>query len=224
MNSHPHRRAIVFDLDGTLIDSIPLVLDSIAHAIAPFGPARPAMEIFKKLGGPPDRFMRALVDDTTHVSAAIERMDEYHRANSHLVRPFGGVGAGLGRLRAAGARLGIWTGRDRASCDQLLRGLALDGFFSAVVCGDDLPTHKPDPEGLRHAIRLLGATPAETLFVGDADVDVLGGVASGVDTVLVCHARDVDAAIRGQCWRTVATPEEALAVVLGVLAPVVPRD
>ena len=70
--------AVVFDLDGTLVDSLPLVLQAITHAIAPFGPLRPTMEIFARLGGPPERFMPGLLNDPRDTPAALARMEKFH--------------------------------------------------------------------------------------------------------------------------------------------------
>ena len=66
-------RAVVFDLDGTLIDSMPLVIEAVAHAIAPFGTRSPH-EIFARLGGPPERFLGLLIGEMKHVPAAVGRM------------------------------------------------------------------------------------------------------------------------------------------------------
>jgi pyrophosphatase PpaX len=209
-------RAVVFDLDGTLLDSLPLVLESIAHALEPFG-RKPAMEIFARLGGPPERFLPTLLDDLAHVPIARQRMETFHHQNCHLIRPFDGVERLLDGLRVAGVRVAIWTGRDRESTERLLGDHGIDGYFATVVCGDDLPTHKPDPEGLREIMRRLDVQPADTLFVGDADVDVLGGVACGVDTVLIKHTREIEPRISAQCWHSVASPLEAFETVLSCL-------
>lgn len=206
-------RAAVFDLDGTLIDSLPLVLGSVAHALEPYGP-RSATEIFAKLGGPPERFLPNLLDDVQHVTAAMARMDAYHRANAHTIAAFAGALPFLTALRARGVQLAVWTGRDRASMEELFPQTGLKNVFDTVVAGDDLPSHKPDPEGLREIMRRLGVTPAETIFVGDADVDVLGGVAAGVDSVLIEHARGITPEVRAKAWRSVRTTEEVYALLL----------
>ena len=211
-------RAIVFDLDGTLLDSLPLVLAAIAHALEPFG-GRPTMEIFAKLGGPPERFLATLLDDIANVPVALQRMDDYHHRNAHLIQPYEGVGSFLAGLRLRGIEVAIWTGRDRATTEILLREHKLGGYFTTVICGDDLPTHKPDPAGLGEILRRLGVQPHETLFVGDADVDVLGGAACGVETLLIRHARTIAAEITAKSWRTVASPAEAFAAVLDRIAP-----
>jgi HAD superfamily hydrolase (TIGR01509 family) len=209
----PKKRAIVFDLDGTLVDSLPLVLRSIAHAIEPFAPARPTMEIFAHLGGPPRRFLGGLVGDDRHVPAAAARMAEFHDANQHLILPFEGVRTTLADLRAREIQLAIWTGRDRESGEILLRAHEFTSLFTTVVYGDDLPTHKPSPEGMREILRRLDVKAEDALFVGDADVDVLGGVGAGVDTILIRHRREIDEAVRRQAWRTVSSPLEALEMV-----------
>jgi phosphoglycolate phosphatase-like HAD superfamily hydrolase len=206
-------RAVVFDFDGTLVNSLPLVLASIAHALEPYG-TKPTMEIFAKLGGPPERFLPLLLDDPRHAPDALMRMDAFHRANNHLVQVFEGAAAMLDLLRDHGMKAAIWTGRDRPSTESLLETLQLEGHFATVVCGDDLPTHKPDPAGLREIMRRLGVSPEETLFVGDADVDVLGGAACGVDTILIRHARQIAAEIAAKSWQNVATPAEAFELVV----------
>ena len=214
MTSTTRTRAVVFDLDGTLIDSIPLVLAAIGHALEPFGPPRSGTEIFAHLGGPPERFLGTLLDVLKDLPVALERLETFHRENVHLIQPYNGVSAVLAKLRSADVQVAIWTGRDRATADRLLREHQLSDFFATVVCGDDLPSHKPDSEGLREIMRRLGVKPSETLFVGDADVDVLGGVGCGVDTLLIRHSREVELYIASKSWCTVGSPNDAFEIVL----------
>lgn len=207
-------RGVVFDLDGTLIDSLPLVLRSIAHAIEPYAPARPTMEIFAHLGGPPRRFMPGLLGGEEHLAAALVRMNDFHNANEHSIEPFAQMAASLATLRHRGVVLAIWTGRDRRSGEGLLRARGLAELFSTVVYGDDLPTHKPEPAGMKEILRRLDLPATDVVFVGDADVDVQGGVGAGVDTVLIRHSRPMDPAVCAQAWQTVDTPEEAFQLLL----------
>ena len=86
------KRAVVFDLDGTLLDSLPLVLEAIRHALEPFG-GSPTMDIFARLGGPPERFLADLLPDPVHVPEALRRMVAFHHRNHHLIQPYPGRGA-----------------------------------------------------------------------------------------------------------------------------------
>ncbi len=212
MRARAFRRAVVFDLDGTLLDSLPLVLAAITHAVAPHG-LRPTREIFAHLGGPPERFLLDLVGDPRAVPEALRRMGEFHREHEAMIVPYAGAAEILADLRARGVAAAVWTGRDRASAERLLRSRGLADLVGTVVCGDDFPTHKPDPEGLRHILAAQAVDPAAALLVGDADVDVRGGRAGGVDTVLIRHDRAVAAEVEAWAWRSVADPAEAYGVV-----------
>jgi HAD superfamily hydrolase (TIGR01509 family) len=152
------------------------------------------------------------------VPVAMARLETYHKLNGHLIRPYAGVTEVLQRIRQNGTQLAIWTGRDRSSAAGLLHQHRLDHYFATIVCGDDLTSHKPDAAGLVEIMRRLGVSAGETLFVGDADVDVLGGAACGVDTLLIRHGRVVEKAILGQAWQSVASPSEAFEVVLTRIA------
>jgi HAD superfamily hydrolase (TIGR01509 family) len=212
MSSASAPRAVAFDFDGTLLDSLPLVLAAITHATEPFG-GRPTMDIFPRLGGPPERFLPALIEDLRHLPVALERLHSFHRQNAHLIQPYEGAKVLLEQLRRAGVHAALWTGRDRESTEWLLGEHQLADLFATIVCGDDLPTHKPDPAGLVEIMRRLGVSAEETLLVGDADVDVLGGAACGVDTLLIRHTREVELHVAAKSWRTVASPPEAFALV-----------
>lgn len=161
--------------------------------------------------------MTTLVNDLKDVPVALARMEAFHRLNAHLIRPFDGVLPLLRRLQAAGIQIAVWTGRDRVSASWLLREHQLEGFFETVVCGDDLPTHKPDPAGLKEIMGRLGVMATDTLLVGDADVDVLGGAACGVDTLLIRHNRRIELHVTAKSWRSVSSPGEAYELVLGCL-------
>ena len=207
--SRPHpTRAVIFDLDGTLLNSLPLVLRAFAHALEPFG-YRPTMEMFARFGGPPEKIFPTLLADAGHVPAAMDRLHDFNRDHLQLVVPFPGVPALLTELRARGVRLAVWTGRDRVTTDDLLAKNRLAEFFDAVVCGDDLDSHKPDSAGLREILRRLGLSPAEAIYIGDADVDVEGGAGAEVDTVLIRHGRQPDAVVEAKAWRSVGSPTEA---------------
>ena len=204
---HP-TRGVVFDLDGTLLDSLPLVLRAFTHALAPFG-GNPTMDMFAHFGGPPEKIFSSLIPDSRDVPAALIRLHEFHRDNHNLIEPFAGAKSMLAMLQTRGVKLAVWTGRDRASTADLFAIHGLAEFFTVVVCGDDLPSHKPDPAGLLEILARLAVSPSEVLYLGDADVDVAGGAGAGVDTILIQHARSAKPEIATLAWRLVAAPHEA---------------
>src|SRR4051812_35669430 len=157
-------RSVVFDLDGTLVDSLPLVLRAFSHALEPFAP-QPTMQIFAQLGGPPERIFPGLLGGDRHLREAMTRLGAFNRDNHHLIEPFAGVPVVLEKLRQRDVSVAVWTGRDRESTEWLLQRHNLAQFFGTVVCGDDLPSHKPDPSGLQEILRRLEATVETSLMV-----------------------------------------------------------
>ena len=210
-------QAVVFDLDGTLVNSMPLVLRGYAQALAPYHPPLDEARILALLGGPPDRFFRQLLPDATQATAALARLEEFFLEHAELIQPFAGAGELLDVLRAAGRRIGIWTGRERVSTEWILRRHGLATRIDAAVCGDDLPSHQPDPAGRQSGLARLGIAPGAALFVGDGDVDVLAGAASGVRTLLIRHGRRIRPAVQAKAWETVETPAEAFVRLRGEL-------
>lgn len=212
------RRAVVFDLDGTLVDSMPLVLRAYAHALEPFAPDLTAEKILALLGGPPERFFQSVVGSAQHAAAALERLNAYSAEHWRTIVAFDGVSALLEHLRGASLGVGIWTGRERRSTELLLREHGIAAWVDACVCGDDLPSHKPDPAGLEAALCQLDVGRDDAWFVGDADVDVLAGAALGVRTLLITHGRETTAALRAKAWRVVETPAEAYVLLRAEIA------
>lgn len=206
-------RSVIFDLDGTLIDSMPLVLKAFAHALEPFRPELSIDDIFARLGGPPLRTFIELTGSEENALEAMRRLEAFGFENGALVKPFEGMRVFLDTLRSKGLILAIWTGRDRATTESILTAHGLTGLFQVVVCGDDLPTHKPHPEGIATILKHLDVKAHEALYAGDADADVLGGAAVGVRTILIRHGRSVDTAVSAQAWRDVDLPGDAYKII-----------
>lgn len=179
--------AIVFDLDGTLIDSAPdiraalnLVLEgegaaplTLAETIRFIGHGIPALvRQAREFRGLPAARQEAMV-------AAMVR--HYDAAPAVLTRPYPGVVAALESLRAAGHVLGLCTNKPLAATRLILAGLGLEHRFAAVVGGDSLPARKPDPAPLHAAFAALGVP---LLYVGDSEVDAATAQAAGVPFAL----------------------------------------
>jgi len=210
--SGAHRfRGVVFDLDGTLVDSMPIVLDGLAAAVEPYRPRPARDEVMAALGGPSDACVRRLLGSRKHLAAALAAYLGFLVQHEDRIRPFRGARRLLADLSAASVRLGIWTGRERDSALVHLRALALDRYFDALVCGDDLPSHKPDPAGLCRIIRRWRRKPAEVLFVGDSDQDLAGGAAAGASVVTIQHGRRMPPGLLRHALAVADTPAAAYA-------------
>jgi pyrophosphatase PpaX len=177
--------AVLFDLDGTLIDSIELILNSARHAFA----ARqrecpPDSEWLNGVGIPLATAFRRYARDESEVAAFIDAYRDYQLANhDRLVRCYDAVAETLAELDRHGHPMAVVTSKSDALA---MRGLATSGilrFMEAIVGCDSCSRHKPDPEPVRLALERLGYEPAEAVFVGDSVYDMEAGNAAGVTTI-----------------------------------------
>lgn len=187
----PQIGGVVFDLDGTLVDTMPFVIEGLTAAVAPYRSRPTPEEVMSRLGGPSDACVRRLLGGTRHLSAALSAYLGFLRQHEQVAPPFRGARALLKFLRSKAVRIGLWTGRERGSTLERLRAFSWEEVFDPVVCGDDLPSHKPDPEGLLKIVGSWQLAPAQVIFVGDSDQDLAGGRAAGVPTVAIDHGRRI---------------------------------
>jgi pyrophosphatase PpaX len=206
-------RIVLFDLDGTLIDSGPIILASMQHAVRTvLGREIPVEELGTTIGG------QGIVAQMTAIDAdhADELLDVYKEHNDGLhetLEAFDELLELLPGLRAEGRKLGIVTAKRHRTVDlALARFPALASSFDVVVAHEDTERHKPDPEPVLLAVEQLGGLPEEAAYVGDSPFDIGAAKAAGVFAIAVgwggIHpderllAQEPDAFVR--------TPEELL--------------
>jgi pyrophosphatase PpaX len=174
----------LFDLDGTLIDSIALILASFHHTRAVhFGDRLPDDRYLETLGTPLRSAFQRMSPSPESVDAMVKTYVDYNLANhDDMIRPYAGVVDTVSALARRGARLGVVTSKMRVHAERGLRIAGLDGAFSVMVSADDVARGKPDPEPVLLALSRFGWNAGDTLFVGDSTHDIEAGNAAGVPT------------------------------------------
>jgi pyrophosphatase PpaX len=201
----------LFDFDGTLVDSIALILDSFRHATRTvLGAVPPDDVLMAGVGTPLREQMSALHPARVDELVAVYRE---HNARRHgdLLRPYPGVDAMLAGLRRRGHALGIVTSKMRDAVELGMQHVPL-GRFDVVVTCEDTDRHKPDPAPVLHALAALAAPPAGAVYVGDAPYDLRAGREAGVATAAAMWGTAfAPAVLRAERPdRELAHPEEAL--------------
>jgi pyrophosphatase PpaX len=180
----PHSPALLFDLDGTLIDSIDLLVESMEFAYGDRAVRPPVDEWVAAIGTPLDAMLRRWATSEEDVLALRARYREFQLVNhDRMTRAYPGAVEMVRALHAAGHPMAIVTSKLEYGARKSLAFIGIEECFSAVVGIDATTRHKPEPEPVWYALEQLGAPPRErTVFIGDSVHDMLAGHAAGVHT------------------------------------------
>lgn len=186
--------AVLFDLDGTLVDSVP----DLAYAVnamrvdlgmAPLREDVIATYVGKGVENLVHRALAASMDEATEHERFPEALASfrhaYHMINGEKTRIFDGVIEGLQAMRAQGLKLAVVTNKAAEFTGPLLKNIGLHAFFDVVVSGDTVERKKPDPMPMLYACEQLGVAPADALVIGDSMNDASSGRAAGCTVLLV---------------------------------------
>ena len=174
--------AVLFDLDGTLIDTVELILSSYrytvkAHDLEPV----PDAVWLEGLGIPLRVQFRRFAADPGQVQAMVETYLEHNLAHHDtLVREYPGVLEAVEELHAAGLKLAVVTSKMHGGLERSLRAGGYEGLFDVVIGADDVENPKPHPEPVLRALESLRVDPGDAIFVGDSPHDMASGRAAGV--------------------------------------------
>lgn len=175
---------VLFDLDGTLLDSIQLIIDSYHHSLATHGlPPRTDAEWLAGIGTPLRVQFRDWAYDPTLFDALVETYREYNISNhDSRCRGYPGAVEMVRTIRDRGLRTGLVTSKQRAGAERGLRLLGLDGAMDVLIGADDVVNPKPHPEPLIKAADHLAVDPRSAIYVGDSVHDMESGRAAGMRT------------------------------------------
>lgn len=192
----PHTiKLLIFDLDGTLIDSRLDLIHSVNAMLRNCGrPELPDDVIASYVGdGAPMLVRRALGDpkDQSAVAQALEYFLTYYRAHkldhTHLYPGIREMLAAASTSNGIQRCMAVLTNKPVVPSRQIVEALGVASFFAAVYGGNSFPTKKPDPQGVQTILKETGSTAAETVIVGDSSVDVITGRNAGLWTCGVTY-------------------------------------
>lgn len=184
---------LVFDLDGTLVDTAPDLIAATNHVMTGLGRETAAAHIVRpQVSHGALAMIRAAIgpeaDDwpEDRLYPLFDQFIAYYQANIAVEsRPFPGLIAALDRAQAAGHILAVCTNKRESLARQLLESLALTGRFAAITGRDTFPVYKPDPGHLLGTIEMAGGNPTRAIMIGDSGVDVATAKAANIPVIAV---------------------------------------
>ncbi|MBW7477668.1 HAD-IA family hydrolase [Paenibacillus oenotherae] len=179
-------RTILFDLDGTILDTNDLIIESFIQSLQDIVPQPFGREDIIPSMGQPLPVQMQLFSGQEEVSHLVAMYREINlRLHDDYVKPFPGVQEVLARLHAHGIQIGIVTTKMRLTTERGLRYAGLYDYVApqGIITIDDVANPKPHPEPVRLAVEALGADPATTIMVGDSTVDMESAESAGVASV-----------------------------------------
>ena len=213
-------QSVTFDLDGTLLDTVPDLAEASNRMLAELGlPLRSEDEIRSFVGRGIVVLVQRCLDrgaapDEALLARAVEVFKRHYAAvNGNETRVFAGVLAGLESWRATGVPLAVLTNKPAAFTEPLLERMGLKHYFSAIVSGDSTPFRKPHPEPLRHACSQMGRAVNTNLHIGDSRHDIDVARAAGCTVYCVPYGyNEGEAVSASDCDALVENLESALLI------------
>ena len=183
-------KAVLFDLDGTLVDSAGDIAEALNRTLEALGHRRvPETTVRGWIGEGVGQLVATALrhaDDGRAPGAVMDGfMVNYRQCLLRSPRLYPGVAEGLALVRGRGLPMAVCTNKPQAMVAPLLEHLGIAGFFRAIAGGDTLPQRKPDPAPLLHLAEVLGVAAGDCLMVGDSATDRDAAVAAGMPVALV---------------------------------------
>lgn len=228
-NAHTITRTITFDLDGTLLDTVPDIAVAANAMLRELGRPTYTEETIATFVGHGTAQLVARCLPHMDAEELVQAQDIFRRyytiENGRRSKPYPGVMQALAMLNNAGLPLAVVTNKPAAFTEPLLIATGLAPFFRFAVSGDSLAEKKPHPLPLLHACQRFGVTPAENLHIGDSRYDAAAARAAGCPVWLVSYGYNAGEPVQAaDCDAIVATLTEAAQRVLAAHAAVAQSD
>lgn len=181
--STPRYRAVVFDLDGTVVDSVELIIVSFQHAIrVVLGREASREESMANVGRPLHEQM--VIISPEHADELVTEYRTFnHRVHDEMLTLYDGIVGLLHALREAGVKVGLVTSKSRFTTQMAFDLTGIEAYFDESICADESPRNKPLPDPILLCLDRMGVSPQEAVYVGDSPSDIQAGKAAGADTI-----------------------------------------
>jgi len=189
------KQLLIFDFDGTLIDSVPDLADATNAMLTTLGKENYPLDSIRNWVGNGSRMLveRALVGKIEVIEGELTKaetdyaeqvfFEAYKNINSSKTVAYPDVDNGLKKLQAAGYTLALVTNKPIRFVPKILQSFGWQNLFSEVLGGDSLPVKKPDPAPLLHVCKALNVSPEQAVMIGDSKNDILAGQNANMDTL-----------------------------------------
>ena len=179
-------KAIIFDFDGTLADTLPICFYAFQSVFKEFDNIDISSDEIKAMFGPSETgIIKENLKDLNHDHAIELYYEKYNEKHRELVLENKEINDLLLFLKKEGYKLGIVTGKARRSLLISLECLKMNDLFDVIITGDDVTKPKPHPEGVMKALKQLNIKNTDAVFLGDSDADILAGKQADVHTIAV---------------------------------------
>ncbi|MFZ3579164.1 HAD family hydrolase [Virgibacillus sp. DJP39] len=176
-------KAIIFDFDGTLANTLPICFVAFQDVFKEFDNKDLSSDEIRAMFGPSETgIIRENLENSNKENAIELYYEKYLEHHEQLVKPNSEINEMIAYLKEKDIKIGIVTGKARRSLDISLKALHMDNLFEIIITGDDVIHPKPHPEGVVKALSLLEVGKNDSMFIGDSDADIEAGLKANVMT------------------------------------------